>query len=205
MIKPDLLLIGAGAHSRSCADVIEQQGHFRIAGLIDSHNRGSKDAAYSVIGNDNDLINLAKKYRYALICIGQIKSAELRIQIYQRLIQMGFQLPTIIAPTAYVSPHAILGAGTIIMHGAIVNAGARVGNNCIINSRSLIEHDVLVRDHCHISTGAILNGGVIVGMGSFIGSSSVIKQGVVIGDGCLVGLGLAVRADLADYVCFAGK
>jgi len=79
------------------------------------------------------------------------------------------------------------------MHGAIVNANANVGNNCIINNKVLIEHDVTVGDHCHISTGAIVNGAANIGLGSFVGSGSVIKEGVTLGSQCLVGMGIAVR------------
>jgi sugar O-acyltransferase (sialic acid O-acetyltransferase NeuD family) len=157
-----------------------------------------------VIGVDSDLSNLAKTYQYALITIGQMRNAEHRIRLYQKAIQLGFQLPVIIAPTAYVSHRAKLGSGTIVMHGAIVNAGASVGINCTINSHALIEHDARVGDHCHISTGAILNGDVTVGAGSFVGSGSVTKQGILIGKGCLVGMGVSVRHNLADQTHFTG-
>jgi sugar O-acyltransferase (sialic acid O-acetyltransferase NeuD family) len=202
-----LILIGAGGHARSCIDVIEQQGYFQIAGLVgfpEQRDAQHHDYGYAIIGVDSDLSDLAKTYRYALITIGQIQTAEHRIHLYQQVVQLGFQLPAIIAPTALVSRHATIGAGTIVMQGAIVNAGAQIGNNCIINSRSLIEHDTRVEDHCHISTGAILNGDVTVGAGSFIGSGSVIKQGITIGRDCLVGMGLAVRHDLAECVQFTG-
>lgn len=207
MAKPKLILIGAGGHARSCIDVIEQHGYFQIAGLVGLPEQGdAKDAdyGYAVIGTDGDLFNLAQIYQYAFIAIGQIESSEHRIRLYQQAKQFGFQFPTIIAPTAYVSNHSTLGAGTIVMHRAIVNAGASVGNNCIINSCALIEHDARVGDHCHISTGAILNGDVTVGAGSFIGSGGVIKQGVAIGKNCLVGMGLGVRHNLADSVQFRG-
>jgi sugar O-acyltransferase (sialic acid O-acetyltransferase NeuD family) len=199
MTNPSLILIGAGGHARSCIDVIEQQGQYQIAGLVGMPDEVlAKHLGYVIIGTDSNLPELAKNYRYALITIGQIQNAEHRIRLYHQAIQFGFQLPIIIAPTAHVSRHAILGAGTIVMHGAIVNAGARVGNNCIINTRALLEHDVTVEDHCHISTGAILNGDVNIGAGSFIGSGSVIKQGIAIGKNCLVGLGLTVRHNLSD-------
>jgi sugar O-acyltransferase (sialic acid O-acetyltransferase NeuD family) len=199
MTKPSLILIGAGGHARSCIDVIEQQEDFHIAGLVglpkQLHN---KHLGYAVFGTDRDLPELAKTFQYTLITIGQIQTAEHRIRLYQHAIQLGFQLPIIIAPTAHVSRHATLGEGSIVMHGAIVNAGARVGNNCIINTCALIEHDVTVEDHSHISTGAILNGDVTVGTGSFIGCGSVIKEGVAIGKGCLVGMGHTVRHKLGD-------
>ena len=207
MTKPQLILIGAGGHARSCIDVIEQQGYFKIAGLVGfPEQRASQhvDYGYAVVGVDCELINLAKTYQYAIITVGQMQSSQHRIRLYQEATKLGFQLPTIIAPTAHVSIHSTLGAGTIIMHGAIVNAGASVGSNCIVNSRALIEHDARVEDHCHISTGVILNGGVTVGAGSFIGSGTVIKQGITIGRDCLVGMGLAVRHDLTNCTQFTG-
>ena len=205
MSQPDIILIGAGGHAHACIDVIEQQGQFKIAGLVglpsELHNH---HLGYSVIAMDDDLPQLQKEYCYAFITLGQILSPNSRIRLYQQAVQLGFQLPVIIAPTAYVSPHASLGSGTLIMHGAIVNAGATVGNNCIINNRSLVEHDATVENHCHISTGAILNGGVKIGAGSFIGSGSVIKEGVVIGAGSVVGMGLAVRHNQIDHSIFRG-
>ncbi len=205
MIKPSLILIGAGGHARSCIDVIEQQGYFQIAGLVGlPEQRHTQDLGYDVIGTDSDLPELAKAYQYVLITVGQIQTVGLRINLYQQVTQLGLQLPIIIAPTAHVSRHATLGGGTIVMHGAIVNAGARVGNNCIINSRALLEHDSNIEDHCHISTGAILNGDVTVGNGSFIGSGSVIKQGIAIGESCVVGMGLTVRHSLSNNTRFTG-
>jgi sugar O-acyltransferase (sialic acid O-acetyltransferase NeuD family) len=208
MTKPKLILIGAGGHAHSCIDVIEQQGYFQIDGLVglpEQRDAQRLDCGYSVIGADSDLFNLAKTYQYALITIGQMQSAEHRIRLYGHATQLGFKLPIIIAPTAHVSRHATLGAGTIVMHGAIVNAGASIGSNCIINSCALIEHDAMVEDHCHISTGAILNGDVTVGTGSFIGSGSVIKQGIVIGKECIVGMGVAVWHNIADQTSFMGN
>jgi sugar O-acyltransferase (sialic acid O-acetyltransferase NeuD family) len=205
MNKPDLILIGAGGHAHSCIDVIEQQGNFQIVGLVDlPGQQHTQHLGYPVIGTDSDLPSLAKIYQYALITIGQIKTAEQRIRLFQQAEELEFQLPIIVATTAYVSRHATLGAGTIVMHGAIVNAGARVGNNCIINSCSLIEHDARVGDHCHISTGAILNGDVVVGSGSFVGSSSIIKQGITVGEESLIGMGLVVRHNLEGKSYFKG-
>lgn len=201
-----MILIGAGGHAHACIDVIEQHGQYRIAGLVGKpEEMHIRRFGYSVIATDGELPQLAKEYQYALIAVGQIQSPDSRIRLYRQATELGFQLPVIIAPAAYVSRHATIGAGTIVMHGAIVNAGARIGSNCIINSRALIEHDATVEDHCHISTGAILNGDVRIDTGSFVGSGCVIKEGMSIGKGCTVGMGLSVRQDLADQARFVGN
>ena len=205
MNKPGLILIGAGGHAHACIDVIEQHGSYEIAGLIGMPDEiHDHHLGYEVIGTDDDLPELAKTIPYALITLGQIKTPTDRTRLYQQVVALGFQLPTIIAPSAYVSRQATLGAGTIVMHGAIVNAGASVGKNCIINTRALLEHDATVADNCHISTGAIINGNVAVGSGSFVGSGSIIKEGASLGQNCLVGMGLAVRHNLPDNTQLAG-
>ena len=205
MSKHGMILIGAGGHAHACIDVIEQHGDYQVAGLVGMQEEmNSQHLGYAVVATDAELPRLAKKYRYALITVGQVHSPETRIRLYQKAVDLGFTLPNIIAPTAHVSDHASIGAGAIVMHGAIVNAGARVGKNCIINSRALIEHDAIIEDHCHISTGALLNGCVHIGTGSFVGSGCVIKDGITLGKNCVVGMGLCVRHNQPDNTKFTG-
>jgi sugar O-acyltransferase (sialic acid O-acetyltransferase NeuD family) len=204
--KPGLILLGAGGHAHACVDVIEQHGRYEIVGLVGMPEEvNSISLGYSVIASDRDLAKLAKACRYALVTVGQIGSAVNRVRLYRLAVELGFELPAIVSPLAYVSRHAVIGAGTIVMHGAIVNAGARLGDNCIVNTRALIEHDATIEDHCHISTGAILNGNVRLGAGSFVGSGSTIREGVALGKASVVGMGVAVRHDQPDGARFVGK
>lgn len=206
MAKPSLILIGAGGHAHACIEAIESQGHYQVAGLIGQpHEVHERHLGYAVIASDDDLPALAKEYQYALIAIGHMGTAALRTRLYQQALALQYELPTVLASTARISPHAKIGAGTIVMHGAIVNAGARIGNNCIINSRALVEHDVRMDDHCHLATGAILNGNVHMQEGGFVGSASVIKEGLQLGKDCLIGMGLAVRHHQPDQARFVGK
>lgn len=153
---------------------------------------------YSMIGSDGDLPRQLKGTKSALITVGQIKTPETRIRLFDRLKQLVAELHVIISPSAYCSKHASVGEGSIIMHGAIVNSGARVGNNCIVNSQVLVEHDVEINDHCHISTGARVNGNVTIGKGSFVGSRAVIKEGIKLGENVIIGAGQIVLRDLPN-------
>lgn len=175
-MKPRLILIGGGSHCASCIDVIEQEGRFEVAGIVDANAASDSLLGYPFLGNDNNLQELRSKYDQALITVGQIKSPEIRIKLFFYAKMLGFKFPTIISPRAYVSRHATVGNGTIVMHDALINSRATVGINCIINSKSLIEHDVNVYDHCHVSTGSIVNGGAQIKQGTFIGSNAATKE-----------------------------
>ena len=195
----EIILIGAGGHARSCIDVVECENHFKIAGLVGKNESiGENTVGYPVIGVDDDLEGLRQRFTYALVTVGQIKSSETRTKIYELLKSLEFQLPIITSPSAYVSKHARIGEGSIVMHSAIANSNAHIGVNCIINNKALVEHDAKIGDHCHIATGAIVNGGVQVGEGSFIGSGAVARQGISIGNQCVIGAGCAVRHNVSD-------
>ncbi len=206
MTPRELILVGGGGHCRACIDVIEQEGKWRIAGIVDRpESLGANVLGYPVLGSDADLPVLAETFRHFFITLGQIKSPAKRRELFALLKGLGAELPAIISPQAYVSRHAAIGEGTIVMHRALVNAGAAVGRNCILNTRALVEHDSAVGDHCHISTGAILNGGVQVAEGTFVGSRAVTRQEIRIGAGCIVGAGAVVLKDLAAGTVFTGR
>jgi sugar O-acyltransferase (sialic acid O-acetyltransferase NeuD family) len=196
MTSESILLVGAGGHARACIDVIEQEGGFVVKGLVGLPREvGSQILGYPVLGVDEDLPALLGDCANALIVVGQIKTPEPRIRLFDLMQSNSCTLPVIVSPHAYVSPHSTLGAGTIVMHGAVINAGAVVGKSCIVNSLALVEHDVVIADHCHVATAATINSGVCIGAGTFIGSNSSVRQSVNIGERCLIGMGQQVLAD----------
>jgi sugar O-acyltransferase (sialic acid O-acetyltransferase NeuD family) len=190
----DIILIGGGGHCKSVIDVIELEGKYNIAGIIDSEKKqSSKILDYEVLGNDDEILNLANSYKNALITVGQIKSPNLRIELYELVKKAGFFMPSIVSPRSYISKYATLGAGTVIFHDVIINVNAKIGINCIINNKALIEHDCYVGNHCHISTNVTLNGGVNVKNGCFIGSHSVAKEGSNIKSNSVVSFGTLIK------------
>ena len=198
-MKPKILLIGGGGHCKSVIDVIEQEGRFEIGGIVEKCARESKEVlGYPLVGSDNELEQLRKEYEYAFITVGHIKSNNVRVKLFKTLRALEFTIPTLISPLAYVSKHANIGAGVVVMHHACINAGATVGQNCIINSKALIEHDAVVESHCHISTGAIINGDVRVEANSFVGSASTTKQGCIVSG--FIKAGSVVIAPQTNYL-----
>ena len=190
----DIILIGAGGHCKSVIDVVEQEGKFNIVGIVDKPEfLNSKCLGYPIIGNDSNLVEFSKKYKYALITIGQIKSPLDRIRLFDLAVKANFVLPSIVSPRAYVSKHTTIGRGVTVMNDALINANTSIGDNCIINSKALIEHDVIIESHCHISTHATINGNVKVEKNCFVGSGSVIRENVKIADNTFIKMGSIIK------------
>lgn len=197
-LETKLILLGAGGHAKSCIDVIESTKKYTIIGLINKHINNKKVIGYPIVGDDSDLSKFLNNCKNAFIGFGQIKSSRKRAGMYRKLKAIGYNIPKIISPYAYVSKHSKIGEGSIIMHGAIVNADSRIGKNSIINSNTLIEHDTTIGDHCHISTNTVINGEVEIGDNSFVGSNTVLKQQISIGSNCVIDAGMYVKKNIKD-------
>lgn len=180
------------------------ENKFEIMGFVDSNSRQTNLLDYPIFGDD-DLPNLFKECKFAFLGVGQIKSADLRINLYEQLKSIGFVLPTIISPLSYVLKSAFIAdEATIIMHHALINANASVGKSCIINTKALIEHDAIVEDFCHISTAACINGGCKVKAKSFVASNTALKHAKVIESNSLVYHNTTLIKSAVNDVVIAG-
>lgn len=206
MNKKEIILVGGGGHCRACIDVIEADNTFHIAGIVDIKERlHQRVSGYEIIACDDDLVRLAAEYEHLLITMGAIANLVRRADMYDAVKKAGGHFPVVVSPLAYISHHAIVGEGTIVMHRTVINANARIGKNCIINTGALVEHDVTVGDNSHISTASVVNGGCEIGERVFIGSGSIVIQGIKVADDVLVGAGAVVTKDVAEKGVYAGN
>ena len=190
----NIIILGNGGHARSCIDVIEATGKYKIIGLTGTADEcGASVLGHTVIGSDDMLAEFRSRATCLAIGLGQFKSSKLRERFYYRAVELGYELPPIISPFALVSQHSNIGEGTIIFHGAVVNAAANIGICNIINSKALIEHDASIGDFCHISTGVIVNGSSIIGDRSFVGSGSIIVNNITIPKDSFIRSGSGVK------------
>ena len=206
MSKPTLILVGGGGHCRSIIDVIEAEGKWTIAGVLDREELiGQVLLGHRIIGADAMIPELVAEGHHFLITAGQVKDAGLRVRLNALVQQAGGMFASVISPLARIASSAVIGAGTVVCHTAVVNSGAQLGANCIVNTGALVEHDAMIGDHCHIATGAIINGGCSVGDRSFIGSRAVLVQAVRVGTDCVVGAGAVVLKDVRNGATVVGQ
>ncbi len=144
----NLLIVGAGGHGKVVAEIAADCGYEKVDYLDDN----SPEA----IGKLHDLEKFADQYEYAFVGIGNNK---LRGELIEKLESVGYQVPVLIHPTAYISRTAKIEKGTVVEPKAIVNANTVVSSGCIISVGSIVDHDVVIEQYCHINAGAIVKAG----------------------------------------------
>ncbi len=193
-----LVIIGIGGHANSVIDSIKQNSEYEIVGYVDKE---MKETIYNFeyLGSDDNLETIYKKgVKNAFICIGFLGDNDLRNKIYDNLISIGYNVPTIIDKTAILADNCKIGEGTFVGKGSIINSNANIGKMCIINTGAIVEHDCFIGDYSHIAISTCLCGGVKVGKNSFIGANSTIIQCIHIGNNVTIGAGMTIISDISD-------
>ena len=194
-----VVVVGAGGHARSVLDAISASGEHEAVACTDPRPelRGTLLDGVPVAGDDGELAALLTSgVEGGCLGIGGTGDNSLRARLFAQLVELGFALPCIVHPRAWVASHARLGPGTVIIAGACVGPGAAVGADVIVNSGAVVEHDCRIADHVHVASGAVLSGGVTVEEAAHVGAGAVVLQGVRIGPRAVVGAGAVVIRDV---------
>ena len=196
----DIILLGLGGHAHSVVDSIEQGGKYNIVGFLDTEEmQGKRYKDYCVLDTDDAL----QKYfdrgiRNAFVTIGFMGHGIVRNRLYQRLKDIGYNIPNIIDKTAVISENVKLEEGIFVGKKAVINANAVIKKMCIINTGAIVEHDCRINSFSHIAVGSVVCGSVILGTQTLIGANATIIQNIEIGSNVVVGAGVTVRKSVED-------
>ena len=164
-----LLIVGAGSFSTEVDEMARMLGYDDIAFLDDNPETARSKPVIGLIG---DIENARKDYDTAIVALG---NNEKRKKCFEDLKSNGYRIPTLIHPTAYVSPDAILGSGCIVRTKAVVSRYTKLGDGVIVNVGALIDHDCKIGDFSHILMGAVVRNSMIIDPGSWIKSNEVVE------------------------------
>jgi sugar O-acyltransferase (sialic acid O-acetyltransferase NeuD family) len=202
--QPALVVVGASGHAKVVIDIVEKEGRYRIAHLLDDNPalHGKSFFGYRVAGATSGIPGTTGEKPLALVAIGDNAA---RMRIAGRLRGNGFGLARAVHPQSHIGRGAVIGDGTVIMAGAVVNSDAAIGDNVIVNTGATVDHDCIVGDGAHLAPGVHLCGGVQVGAGCFIGAGTVIIPGVRVGNNAIVGAGSTLLEDVPENARAAGS
>lgn len=198
---PDAVIVyGGGGHGKAVIDLLRAAGGYPLAGVVDdSRQPGDRVLDAAVIGGEPALAALRSAgCLWALNAVGGIGAMSSRIAVFEKLEAAGFQLPTLVHPSAVVEPSAQLAPGVQVFPHAYIGSDARIGKGVIINTGAIVSHDCVVEDFANLSPGSILAGSVQVGRGSLVGMGVTVNLNVRIGSMARVGNSATVKEHVPD-------
>ena len=202
-----VLGLGAGGHAKVLIEALRAAGGYDVVALLDPDPARIGDSVLDVpvLGGDELLV---RQYddgvRHAFIGLGGADDTDARVRLYELARAHGFDVISVVHPSAVVSPSAELGPGATVLARAVVGADCRLGENVTINTAAVVEHDSRIGDHVHIATGALLASGVEIEAATHVGIGACVRQGIHIGARSIVGAGAVVVDDVEPEVVVVG-
>lgn len=204
---PGVIVLGAGYHAKLAIEYLRMGGQRVLAVLDDDPAKhGTRVKEVPVAGPMSLLPEIGRKGDVTGVALGfgNIRMRNKRIEACEWVRGLGLAMASIVHPTAFVSPSAVLAQGLFVGPLALVNVDTRVGENVVIYSGSTIDHDNVVADHVFISPGVHTAGRVQIDAGAYIGPGAIIGSECRIGAGAIVGAGAVVLEDVPAGWMVAG-
>ncbi|MFP3567273.1 acetyltransferase [Paraburkholderia sp. SIMBA_030] len=189
-----IVLVGSSGHAKVIIDIVEKQGRYRIAGLIDAFRTvGDETLGYSILGAETDLPRLTAEHdlKGAIVAIGD---NNVRAKVVARVTDFCPPLPFVNAvhPEASIGKGVTIGAGTVVMAGAVINPCCQIGRFCIVNTKASLDHDSVMEDFSSLAPGVTIGGNCRIGTHSAVSIGAVLRHGIAIGEHSVVGAGSTV-------------
>lgn len=143
-----LIIFGAGGYGQTVADIARQSGRYSDIRFLDD---GKSDP--EILGGCADFATFADGETEMYPAFGNNTG---RLVWLDKLKAAGISVPTLVHPTAYVSPTAQLGEGVMVLPKALINTDCRVERGCIINCGCIIDHGCVLKEGVHVCLGAIV-------------------------------------------------
>ena len=161
----NLLILGAGGMGHMIQETALQIGYDSVAFLDDA--KKGKD----IIGKCCDYENFLQSYDTAVAAFGD---NNMRLRWTERLMEAGYQVPAIVHPSAVVSPSAVIGRGSFVMHRAVVNTNTVIEHGVLVSSGAVIDHDSYIASGVNIGLGSIVKANCTIAAGVRVEAGDVI-------------------------------
>jgi len=202
----DIVIIGSSGHAKVIIDIVNQEGKYNVAGLLDRYrNANETTLGYRILGKEEDLPELKKTHslKGAIVAIGD---NFIRSKVAALIRKICPDLPFVCAihPRASIGRDVTIGEGTVIMAGVSINPCSSVGRFCILRTNSSLDHDSTMEDFASLAPGAMTGGNCRIGEYSAISIGSVLIHGVQIGKQSVIGAASLVMKPIESFVVAYG-
>lgn len=141
-----LIILGAGGYGRTVADIARQVGRYTVVAHLDDQASGPE-----ILGTCGDFTRFQDDSTEFYPAFGDNRR---RVEWLERLAASDCLLATIVHPTAYLSPTAVVAEGCVFLPLSVVNTGCVLARGCIINCGAVVDHGCVLEAGVHVCLNA---------------------------------------------------
>lgn len=200
------VIIGAGTYGEVYLSYLQEAG-VEIVGFLDDDPIYTKQKVRDipVLGKFDSLACLKDRYGVkAVYC--PLGNNKLRVEILNRALSLGYEVPNFIHSTVVLSPDINIGTkGVYILPRTVIMPWCSIHNFVMMSVNSIVSHHAILEEGAFLSFGVNFGASIIAHKYAYIGISSTIMTGVhELGENCLIGAGSVIIKDVPPNAVMAG-
>jgi UDP-perosamine 4-acetyltransferase len=205
-MKKPVIVLGAGGHAKILLDIIQLSDEYFVEAVIGREDEPiDQIMGYPVLKGDRYLNEfLVQGTKSLVIGVGGYSDNSRRTELYTKCKDMGFEIISLIHPSATIAKFVKIGDGAVIFAGTIINPEVTIGNNVIIATGSTIDHETVIEDNVLVSAGVTVGAGNLIKQGALLALGSKVISRVTIGENSVVAAGAVVIRDIPDNTAVYG-
>lgn len=206
MNTKEIYALGVGASTTVLTEIAIACG-YSIAGLYHYNDTrtGEHVNGMRILGSFDDLFSEDISGVNFLLTMGEPK---IRKELTEKITNAGGILPTMIHPTAIISPNCKISQNGVIISPLVeVQSNSEINDGVLIRSMALVCHNAIVDSYVFVGPKALIGAFVHVSSLAFIGQASVLVSRKVkdVGSNALVGAGAVVTKSVEECHVVVGQ
>lgn len=213
MTTKPLVIIGARGHAGPVFDVVAAINAAAIAnsqaprhelvgfiadGPVDHELLERRGASY--LGGVDTLEELPADVEY-VIAIGS-GAARRKIDEYGQ--ELGRSCATLVHPATVLTFNITFGPGCVALQGTMMNSDVTIGRHVHLTGGGGLGHGCVIGDYTTIGPYSVIGGDVTVGEDVTFGIGAIVNEKLTIGQGAVVGSGAVVTRDVPPGAIVTG-
>ena len=191
MEKKDILIVGNGIAADIIYGYLKNDKRYQVKGFLVHKKFIETESKFDLpIYLIEEVKEMNQENQFLLMMgIGYTQLNKLRAQLFEELLDLGFEFETYIHPSAVVHENVSIGEGSMVLSNSVVEPYAKIGVNSFIWSNCTIAHHSEVQSHCWIASNTVLSGEALIKDFSFVGVNCTIVNKVTVESLNIIGAG----------------
>jgi acetyltransferase EpsM len=186
----DVAIVGARGLGKELLGYLQQQGEHRVVCFLDELD---VDAVLGVPVVHPERAHQAPRQAYLAIGYPTAKRS-----VLGKFASLKLDWQTFLHPSASVSGHATIGAGTLVGPMVALLGDCVLGRHVLVNAHGMVGHDARIGDCASLMPHAGLGGGAVLEDDVLLAMGARVLPGVTVGTGSRVSANAVVARDVGS-------
>lgn len=196
----EVVIVGSGVTARMAHYYFTRDSEHHVAGFTVDKEYLNGDSFLGLPLTDFDQV--VDRYPpdkcKMFVALGYAKMNKLRAAKYDQAKELGYQLVSYVSSKCTFLSDNPVGDNCFVLEDNTIQPFVRIGNDVTLWSGNHIGHDVIIEDHCFLTSHVVVSGFVHIKPYCFLGVNATLRNAITIAPETLIGAGAIIMKDTVE-------